>query len=63
MSFLREITGDFYKKIGDALGVGGSGSGPAEDPFWIADATSPNCYECETPFSLLVRRHRASLLI
>lgn len=50
--------------MGDSLGwlsklsqlVGGGGSKPRGD-FWVDDSKVKNCYDCETAFSVFVRKH------
>jgi hypothetical protein len=36
--------------------VAGDKAAPTKD-YWVDDSKCKACYECETPFSMLVRRH------
>jgi hypothetical protein len=40
--------------------VGGDKAAPAKD-YWVDDSKCKTCYECETPFSMLVRRHHCRI--
>lgn len=47
-SFLQKVLG-----VGPAAG----GKEQQERDLWVNDAACKACYECDIPFSLLVRRH------
>jgi hypothetical protein len=40
--------------------VAGDKAAPAKD-YWVDDSKVKACYECETPFSMLVRRHHCRI--
>lgn len=40
--------------------VAGDKAAPTKD-YWVDDSKCKACYECETPFSMLVRRHHCRI--
>jgi hypothetical protein len=47
----------FLSKV---LGTLGAKDAPSKD-YWVDDSKCKACYECETPFGLLVRRHHCRI--